>query len=48
MFCVLLQNIPMGRTGQLREFSETALFLCSDQASYITGVVFPLDGGSTA
>ena len=38
----------MGRFCQLNEAAEVVLFLCSKEASYITGVVLPIDGGDTA
>jgi len=39
---------PLGGNGQPRDVSETILFLASNQASWITGVVLPVDGGVTA
>ena len=39
---------PLGRNGQPRDVSETILFLASNQASWITGVVLSADGGVTA
>ena len=38
-------NIPTGRYGRIEEFASYAAFLCSDQASYITGSVHRADGG---
>lgn len=38
-------GIPMGRIGEPRDVAETALWLCSDAAAYLTGVVVPVDGG---
>ncbi|QPC95508.1 SDR family oxidoreductase [Mesorhizobium sp. INR15] len=38
-------TIPMGRYGDVREFAAVATFLCSGQASYITGTVVRCDGG---
>lgn len=39
---------PLGRNGQPRDVADAILFLASDQASWITGVVLPVDGGVTA
>lgn len=39
---------PMGRLGQPEEIAATAAFLASDEASFITGVTIPVDGGYTA
>ena len=39
---------PMGRLGQAEEIASTAAFLASDDASFITGVTIPVDGGYTA
>jgi NAD(P)-dependent dehydrogenase (short-subunit alcohol dehydrogenase family) len=39
---------PMGRIGSTAEVADTVLWLCSDQASYITGIVVPIDGGQSA
>ncbi|MEA3537093.1 SDR family NAD(P)-dependent oxidoreductase [Rhizobium sp. CC-YZS058] len=39
---------PLGRNGQPRDVAETILFLASEQASWITGTVLPVDGGVTA
>ncbi len=36
---------PMGRMGTGWEVANAALFLASDEASYITGVCLPVDGG---
>jgi NAD(P)-dependent dehydrogenase (short-subunit alcohol dehydrogenase family) len=37
--------IPLQRVGRPEEVANTALFLLSDEASYITGVALPIDGG---
>lgn len=39
---------PLGRNGQAADAAEALLFLASDQASFITGVVLPVDGGVMA
>jgi NAD(P)-dependent dehydrogenase (short-subunit alcohol dehydrogenase family) len=40
-----LPGIPMNRWGLARDIAAAALFLVSDEANYITGVVLPVDGG---
>ncbi|MBU6268378.1 MAG: SDR family oxidoreductase [Sphingomonadales bacterium] len=40
-----LAGIPMGRWGTARDIAEAALYLASDAAAYVTGVVLPVDGG---
>jgi NAD(P)-dependent dehydrogenase (short-subunit alcohol dehydrogenase family) len=39
---------PLGRNGQVADVAEAMLFLASEQASFITGVVLPVDGGVMA
>ncbi|MYL97498.1 SDR family oxidoreductase [Novosphingobium sp. FGD1] len=40
-----LAGIPMGRWGHAEDVANAALFLASDEAAYITGMVLPVDGG---
>ena len=40
-------GIPMGRVADADEVARAALFLVSDEASYITGAVLPVDGGAS-
>ncbi len=42
------RDIPLGRIGRAGELKAAALFLVSDAASYITGQVLAIDGGTTA
>jgi NAD(P)-dependent dehydrogenase (short-subunit alcohol dehydrogenase family) len=44
----LVQGSALKRGGQPEEVGELASFLASDRASYITGAIIPIDGGSTA
>jgi NAD(P)-dependent dehydrogenase (short-subunit alcohol dehydrogenase family) len=39
---------PVGRMGTPDEIADAVVYLCSDQASFITGVPFPVDGGFVA
>jgi NAD(P)-dependent dehydrogenase (short-subunit alcohol dehydrogenase family) len=41
-------HLPMGRLAQAREIAAGALFLASDESSYVTGSTFLVDGGLTA
>src|SRR5437667_152985 len=39
------QRIPLGRVAKAEEVAAVTLFLASEQASYVTGAVIPMDGG---
>ena len=41
-------HIPMGRLGHAEELAKAALFLASDDASFMTGAALVVDGGITA
>lgn len=43
-----LVHIPMGRFGEAAEIAEAVVFLASDEASFVTGTSFLVDGGITA
>ena len=45
MFEALSKTQPIGRMGKPVEIANLALYLCSDEASFITGTDFPIDGG---
>ncbi|MFO0995174.1 MAG: SDR family oxidoreductase [Alphaproteobacteria bacterium] len=45
---VLASHVPMKRVSQPEEIAETILFLASQRASYITGALLSVDGGTTA
>lgn len=44
----LLDGIPLGRTGRPEEIADAVVFLCSDRASWTTGTVLGVNGGSQA
>ena len=45
MFAQLSKTQPIGRMAQPQEVAALALFLCSDEAAFITGSDYPIDGG---
>src|ERR1700730_17494933 len=44
----LVSTVPLGRVGEPNEIANAILFLCSDQASFISGHVLSVDGGKSA
>ena len=42
---VVIKGIPMGRVAEAKDIGNAACFLASDEASFITGVELPVDGG---
>jgi len=44
----VVANVPMGRFGKPEEIVGAALWLVSDNAAFVTGVIIPVDGGYTA
>ena len=47
MFDKLSKTQPIGRMGKPEEIASLALYLCSNEASFITGCDYPIDGGFT-
>jgi NAD(P)-dependent dehydrogenase (short-subunit alcohol dehydrogenase family) len=44
----MLKGIPMNRMGEVEDIVGPAIFLASDAAAYVTGVLLPVDGGNLA
>lgn len=43
----VLLRTPLSRLGKPEEVADSALFLVSESASFITGVILPVDGGNS-
>jgi NAD(P)-dependent dehydrogenase (short-subunit alcohol dehydrogenase family) len=44
----IISNTPMGRYGKPEELVGAVIYLCSEAASFVTGIVLPIDGGFNA
>ena len=44
----LMAAVPLGRIGRPEEVAHAVLWLASDDASYVTGITLPVDGGYLA
>ena len=42
------QQTPAGRMGNPKEIAQAIVWLCSDEASFVTGTIVPVDGGMIA
>ena len=42
----VIKKIPLGRAGKPNDIAGLAVFLASDEASWLTGVTIPVDGGT--
>ena len=47
MLKILSKTQPIGRMGKPEEIADLALFICSDEAGFITGSNYTIDGGFT-
>ncbi len=45
---IIMDHTPMGRFGEPDDLLGTLMWLCSDGAKFVTGVVVPIDGGFSA
>lgn len=45
MFRKLENSQPIGRMATAQEVPSLALFICSDEAAFLTGIDYPMDGG---
>jgi NAD(P)-dependent dehydrogenase (short-subunit alcohol dehydrogenase family) len=41
----VIAKTPMKRFGKMEELNGTIIYLCSEAASFVTGIVIPVDGG---
>ena len=41
----MLSGTPLGRLGKLSEVADLVVYLCSDEASYVSGTIVSIDGG---
>ncbi|MCJ7605185.1 MAG: glucose 1-dehydrogenase [Dehalococcoidales bacterium] len=44
---MVVNMVPLGRDSEPAEVAEAVIWLCSDKASYVTGILMPVDGGFT-
>jgi NAD(P)-dependent dehydrogenase (short-subunit alcohol dehydrogenase family) len=45
---MVVSSTPLGHVGKTEDIANAALYLASDEASYVTGSIFYVDGGWTA
>lgn len=45
---LIVQNTPFGRFGKAEELSGALIWLCSDAAAFVSGIIVPVDGGYSA
>lgn len=48
MRAIMSVTRPLRRQGSAADVAEAALYLADDRSAYVTGIVLPVDGGSTA
>lgn len=48
MVAAVVASIPMGRSARPEEIAEAVVWLCSDAASYVSGIAMPVDGAAVA
>ena len=42
------RRIPLGRFGEVEDVAQAIFWLCSEEASFLSGIVLPVDGGMTS